>query len=87
MVRIVTVRGKWRAQAADVLVDVAVHERSHKEKLEADNAALRGALWALVNVIDYGGFDHRTGVFKQLHKAVAAAKRALAAAGHARAGP
>jgi SAM-dependent methyltransferase len=51
-VRIVTVRGKWRAQAADVLVDSALHERARKQQLERENAALRAEITSLAAILD-----------------------------------
>jgi len=51
-VRIVTVRGKWRAQAADVLVDSALHERARKQQLERENAALCAEITSLAAILD-----------------------------------
>lgn len=81
VVRIVTVKGKFRAQAADVLVEAALKERENREDTEAENVDLRTALQAFINAVEYGagngGLSPRALV--QLNRATYAARRLLRA--------
>lgn len=78
-VRVITVKGKYRAQAADVLVEAALSERERAENSEQENADLRAALQQFINAIEYGagngGLSPRA--MAQLHRASSTARRLL----------
>jgi hypothetical protein len=76
-VRVIVVKGKFRAQAADVLVDTVLHERLVKEQFRQENSDLRNALAALVQVVDFNDFASAAAP-DRLHKAALAGRRALA---------
>lgn len=75
-IRITVVKGKYRAQAADVLVDTALHERLVKEQYRKDNSDLRDALTMLIQIVDFNDFGSPTAP-ERFQKAAKAAKRAL----------
>lgn len=76
IVRIVTVKGKFRAQAADVLIDTALHERLVKESVMRQNIDLRSALSGLVQVVDFNDFGSPNAAAR-LKTANSIARRAL----------
>jgi hypothetical protein len=79
IVRIVSVKGKYRAQAADVLVEAALHERKRRQKRETENLDLRSALQTFINAVEYGASNGglSKGALMRLHKASEVARRIL----------
>jgi hypothetical protein len=75
-VRVLTVKGKYRAQAADVLVDAALTQRNRAEDCEAENVDLRAALAAVINAVDYSLTNGKVseGSLLRLHKVVDTAR-------------
>jgi ribosomal protein S20 len=79
VVRIVSVKGKYRAQAADVLVEAALHERKRREQREAENVTLRSALQTFINAVEYGASNGglSRGAMIRLRKATEVGRRLL----------
>jgi hypothetical protein len=82
VVRIVSVKGKYRAQAADVLVEAALHERKERERREEENVTLRSALQTFINAVEYGASNGglSKGAMIRLRKATEVGRRLLGGA-------